>query len=114
MKVKVYWNLHKKVFSVMDAKTRRVIDHQNIVVLDKVSFKVSECGRKKVLKEKRKNVHAFVCGEIGNVQSIRDEMPREAFYNPYKTKTFVDKKTGKPLSEVSTAYMVNKKVYYWR
>ena len=63
-KVKIYWNLHKKMYSVMDAETRLVIAHKRTVHLDGVSFKVSEAGRQRVIASGKKNVHAFVCGTV--------------------------------------------------
>lgn len=96
MKVFVYYNLRKKVWSVKDVKTGLVIAHLNSVVIKDATFKVSEAGRQRVLKEKRKNVHAGVQGilaqeieadqwlldnENGRVDTTR--------YNPYKYKSFV-------------------------
>lgn len=66
MKVFVYFNLHKKVFSVraMEGENKgRVIAHTTTVELRDAVFKVSQAGRERVLKEKRKNVHAGVQGQ---------------------------------------------------
>jgi hypothetical protein len=87
-KVDVYWNLHKNVFSVRsrEGETRgRVIGHVHAFTLNDVEYVVSKAGREKVLRERRKNVHAFVRGcwaELdsehqftGNVWRVR--------YDPY-------------------------------
>lgn len=71
----VYFNLHKKVFSVKDVKTGRVIAHANTVKLQNAYPKVSEKGRQRVLKEQRKNVHAGIRGEL---EYYSDEMPEES------------------------------------
>lgn len=64
MRVRIYWNLTKKVWSVQDAKTRRVIGHATRVNVRDASFKVSQAGRERVLREGVKNVHAFVVGDL--------------------------------------------------
>ena len=61
-KVFVYYNLHQHMWSVKDIKTGRVICHQYEVQLYNATFKVSAAGRARVLKERRKNVHAGVQG----------------------------------------------------
>ena len=65
MRVFVYFNLHKKCFSIKaleGADKGRVIAHRDTVVLDGCKLLVSEAGRQRVLREKRKNVHAGVSG----------------------------------------------------
>ena len=58
-------------------------------------YLVGQAGREKVLREKRKNVHAGVSGYyVERVPGIPDKA-KEITYNPYKHKTFVDKKTGR-------------------
>lgn len=90
--VEVYFNLHKKIFSVRLVATRRVVLHTDSIILKDVTFKVSEAGRQRVLKEKRKNVHAWVRGsfvETGCDLALWPEGIRKVKYNPYKAKTFV-------------------------
>lgn len=67
MKVFVYFNLHRKLWSVkaLDGKARgKVIAHCERVIVRGASFKVSEAGRQRVLREGRKNVHAGIVGEL--------------------------------------------------
>ena len=100
-KVEVYWNLHKNCFSVRSCKTGRVIDHVNGINLRDVNYVVRQAGRRKVLKEKKKNVHAFVRGYIyDNLISLsKDTEIACATYNPYKYTSFIDKKYGKPIDK---------------
>ena len=62
-------------------------------------------GRARVLKEKQKNVHAYVVGKFHDVNFEQAQyMPRgykfaQAFYNPYKVETFVNYHNGTPLHE---------------
>ena len=94
MKVFVYYNLHKKCFSVkaLEGENKgRVIQHRNSVDLANVTFKVSEKGRQRVLKEKRKNVHAGVVGQL-LPPTVTSNKLTEVYYNPYIVDHFVNKK----------------------
>lgn len=102
MKVFVYFNLHRKCWSVkaLEGPSKgRVIRHTEDIILSNCTFKVSEAGRQRVLKERRKNVHAGVVGTILNpdalVGTICDIVP--VTYNPYKFSTFVTKPDDKPI-----------------
>jgi len=116
MKVKVYRNLHRKCFSIMDAKTRRVIEHRFHVVLKDAEFKISKAGQNRVRKEKKKNVHAFVIGEFVHKGEINfpDLQPREAFYNPYEVDTFIDVATTKPVEKAAMVLLAPGKIHYWK
>lgn len=87
-KVRVYFNLHRKCLSVQDAKSRRVIAHVPHISLINIRFKVSEAGRQRVLREKKKNVHAFVEGTVPHVNEF-SAYPDVVTYNPYKYDSFV-------------------------
>ena len=95
MIVKCYWNLHRKCWSVADVKTRKVIKHLQELSLFDCTFKVSEAGRQRVLRERRKNVHAFVIGRLS--EGRNQPGGRLVRYNPYETKTFMC--DGKPLAK---------------
>jgi hypothetical protein len=73
--VYVYFQWHKKLWSVRSRKTGRVLYHAAVVLLYDCEFKVSKAGRKRVLKEKRKNVHAGIAGELdwANNQCHQDD-----------------------------------------
>ena len=91
IKVALYFNLHKKVFSIkaMEGENKgRVIGHAANVFLRDCTFKVNEGGRQRVLKEKRKNVHAYV---IGTLMSTDEStiIGKPVYYNPYKVSSFV-------------------------
>lgn len=120
MKVDVYWNLHKKTFSVRNRQTGLVELHSDLVEVFDATFVVQPAGREKVLETGRKNVHAFVRGVLGGFIPENDVdywLPNEAKYNPFKRGTFVDAETGKPmLDEVELVLCVKQhgkgKVYY--
>ena len=118
-KVEVYWNLHKNCFSVRSCKTGRVIQHSDGLNLRDVKYVVRQAGRRKVLQERKKNVHAFVRGYIYENPLPLHERTQcgKATYSPYKYSSFVDKKYGKPLDESTHASLGidydGKPVIYW-
>lgn len=71
-KVRVYWNLHKKTWSVQDYKSGLVIDHQPTMVLEQAKFVVRKGGQERVRKEGKKNVHAFAVGLISTDQDMKN------------------------------------------
>ena len=86
-KVDIYLNLHNRLWSVKNRKTGRVIFHSDRVAVSDVTFIVQKSGRNRVLKEKQKNVHAFVRGTLCSVPDYITGS--EITYNPYKFSSFV-------------------------
>ena len=87
--VYVYKNLHKDCWSIKQhGLVKAHIPKDHAIGLWDCYFHVDVKGREKVLREKRKNVHAFVRGYISN--NCSPAVLDEIYYNPYKAKTFVD------------------------
>src|SRR5205085_2292095 len=115
MKVFVYFNLHKKCFSVKaleGANKGRVIAHTNELDLYDVEFKVSEAGRQRVLREQKKNVHAGVVGftdaELPFIPML--DRCKSVTYNPYKFASFVLKDTEEPVKEAAYARLCGRSI----
>lgn len=113
MKVFVYFNLHKKLFSIkaLDGINKgKVIAHLDNVQLSNVTFKVSAKGRQRVLKEKRKNVHAGVVGYLCTHDLI---LKNKVSYNPYKQDSFylVDSVTPIYTTDYSSLRVLDKIPY---
>ena len=118
-KHKVYFNLHKKCLSVQ--YKGKVIDHAKSICLKDVEFKVSQAGRARVLREKRKNVHAFVVGDVSlnrppmyYLRKYSDkytEFERRVTYNPYKYNSFVYSDTFEPVYKVKWAGVINRDIF---
>jgi len=88
--VRVYRNLHKKCVSVKQGGIVRC--HATKVVLHDCKFIVSEAGQKRVRKEGRKNVHAFIEGYVKPayiVNEMSDFGWEAVYYNPYETDHWV-------------------------
>ena len=83
-RVRVYYNLHKKCFSVQDYKTGLVTKHAYRLFLTNAMFVVRKSGNERVRSEGKKNVHAFVNGIVGNRSAkIDNEHCFVVRYNPY-------------------------------
>jgi hypothetical protein len=117
IKVFVYWNLHKNCWSIRDEKTKRVIHHRNEATLYDVTFKVSQAGRQRVLREGRKNVHAGAIGYLLNEANLipsPEIYHTKVTYNPYKYDSFINAGTKEPVSKAVFCKLgFNKEVFIW-
>jgi len=107
MRVEVYFNLHKHVFSVRQCSTGRVILHTDKVHIRDPQFVVRKSGRDRVLREGKKNVHAFVRGEITHFDDFDPDYLDYSLvsYNPYKHDTFVDVQDVTPVRTAKRAVL---------
>lgn len=102
MRVEVYYNLHKNLFSVRHKG--KVIMHTYDVQITNPTFVVRPSGRAKVLAEGRKNVHAFVRGDMSEeVLGLSNGIA--VTYNPYKYSCFVNKDTEEPVYQSKVAIL---------
>ena len=105
MRVEVYFNLHKKTFSVRSCRTGRVMIHTDEVHIENPEFVVHQAGRNRVLSEGRKNVHAFVRGDATYFGDTNRPTLDTLTYNPYKYASFVDRQTEEPVYKASRAWL---------
>ena len=111
MRVQVYRNLHNGLISIQDLSTGLVLGHADAIDLEEANFIVREAGRQQVIREQRKNVHAFVRGKVISIQNFQPYKGRslrvnrlsdlqdlqvsnmwtttKVSYNPYKAPHFV-------------------------
>ena len=90
-RVRVYFNLRTKMWSVQSrvrGERPFVLCHAKRVALKGCRPIISQAGRRRVLKEKRKNVHAYIEGFICR-PDWKHKPNRQITYNPYKYKSFV-------------------------
>ena len=114
IRVDVYYNLHKKTFSIRCKG--RVIAHRDRVTIKNPEYIVGEKGRQRVLNERSKNVHAFVRGTLMDNASLEHwidsfDMMNIAFkvkYNPYVHDTFVTAFDGEPIHKSEWAVLSKK------
>lgn len=111
MIVRVYKNLNNGLISIQCKETRLVMGHCRKISLEDATFLVNEAGRQRVLRDKRKNVHAYAEGRVistEGLQSFRNRSVATASltppvkgaikvkYNPYKYSSFVTE-SGNPV-----------------
>ena len=110
MKVRVYRNLNKDCLSVQEKTEKgwRVKRWVDSISLKNVTFKVYESGRNKVLKDKRKNVHAYIEGE-DTKQNF--QYNRIVSYNPNKYNHFYDVVTQSPVAKQNFAFVTTKGIF---
>ena len=103
LKVKVYWNLHKLCWSIQHKG--KVIRHAKSVLLRDCSLTVSIKGRERVLKEKKKNVHAFAAGILlGYDVDCPRGFNTHVTYNPYRFGHFYNKLNGDAVHSAPVIY----------
>ena len=124
-KIEVYRNLHKNCFSVRHkGKVVGYLHDSEQLALTNVKFVVQPAGRAKVLRENKKNVHAFVRGDyVGYENNLTNNLYFGEFkdldfyavsYNPYKSDKFVVKETGEPIESNSEALIRGGKVLLYQ
>ena len=61
-RIRAYYNLHRKCFSVQDYQSGLVSEHTYQLFVTNAMFVVRKSGNERVKQEGKKNVHAFVNG----------------------------------------------------
>lgn len=96
-RVRIYRNLNNGFYSVMGS-TGRVVCYirptDPPVTLCNSRFIVRPAGRRRVLEEKRKNVHAFIEGTLTMADKAPAEDAPQATYCPYRGDSFTVKGIG--------------------
>lgn len=114
---RIYRNLHRGNFSIQsyikEKGGYRVTDRVSTAILESCTFRIYESGRQKVIKEKRKNVHAYV--EFAVYRHIKGNVDisnlREIYYNPYEFDSFVYKDTLKKVDKISRVLAYENKLF---
>ena len=121
MRVETYYNLHKHCLSFREPGER--VSHARAMILNNVKFAVQPAGRAKVLTDKRKNVHAFVRGDMVWVAGLNDNLGdythstmerygyRKIRYNPYESDSFVAVDTEIPIKSATQVVIIGKDIY---
>ena len=129
MRYEAYYNLHKQCLSARPIGG--YVKHYQFLCMKDVKFAVQPAGRQKVLREQKKNVHAFVRGdlvtwsphrkegefyqpmdmEISAERFREDERYDEVTYNPYKYDSFVRKHNGEPIHEAPHTWVIGKHIF---
>jgi len=107
-----YRNLHKKCISVR--QNGIVKCHTSEILLEDATFIVNQKGRERVVREKAKNVHAFIkgrfvtedaCGDFSLERNVPQNGWKEAYYNPYKTDSWLGGDSMNKLEKAKFAWI---------
>lgn len=105
----VYRNLRNghnatPLYSIM--QNGRVIARRHRLLLADVTFRVREGGRQRVLREDRKNVHAFavgfIVGSCCGIDRYGKDLPVKVGYNPHNDKSFMAVVMNKWVKELAS------------
>lgn len=133
--VRVYKNLHRDCYSVLtkrrdcDDEPKRWLlynKHCRNLILTSCKFHVREGGRQRVIKQRKKNVHAYIEGELifygcnsklSSDEAIdfrrffaKENTKEKISYNPYEDPFFVDK-NGNPVYDEQMLYLNDEGVW---
>jgi hypothetical protein len=89
-RVKVYFNLQKDCLSVIDAETGLLYCHAHRIEIRNAKFRVQPAGRERVIREKRKNVHAYIVGDFHDIGEVSKERFREVDNELYEKYSICD------------------------
>ena len=122
MRVETYYNLHKKCLSYRPSGGK--VRHAHTLLLNNVTLAVQPAGRVKVRREGKKNVHAFIRGDVAFVRhTLADDcgdisyenMERQGYrritYNPYKFDSFVYADTHEPVRSAKQVAVLDKNIW---
>lgn len=89
-----------------------VINYVESGIIEDGRFQVSDAGRERCLREKKRNVHAFITSPTEPRPVERDALPpaprlAEVKYNPYRANTFINSKTGNVISAAKAIYLID-------
>ena len=107
MRVRVYRNLHKECFSIQHHTKGvgwRLLHHKKKLYLEDCKFIVQKGGRNRVLKEKQKNVHAYIEGNYFD-EPQEGSVYVSPYYNPYEFEHFVTFDDRRKLEKGENVYL---------
>lgn len=114
--VRVFKNWKHGCYTIMQDGRPKASARQ--VRLGEVEFRVRESGRQRMLRNRRRNVHAYAIGRL--LDFVHPEEARElegmagrgVFYDPYHFASFVDGETRAPVTFASAAQFDERGVVY--
>lgn len=115
-RVEVYRNLSFRdgiVYSIRDLQYGRVLGHATNILLSSCYFVVNQAGRERVIRERRKNVCAWIEGSFGILHMGDDEIFNDGVtvrFNPYNNKTFVQE-SGQHILTANVVYIDGRGVF---
>jgi hypothetical protein len=97
--VRVYWNFKHRCYSLFQAGA--VVGSAAEVMLDGARFVVRESGRRRMLEDGRKRIHAYVEGRLvdwthaDESRSLTAPEGEAVIYDPLRFASFVERHSGR-------------------
>lgn len=111
--VYIYRNLNKKGVWYSILQNGLVAAHCTSLKLINCIFLVNEVTRRKVLKYRKKLVHAYIKGTILEDYVYPPGDPCKVIYNPYEMDTFTNVYLDVPVKKSSTVILNKDGVWVW-
>jgi len=104
MRVRVWFNLHRRVWSIKEGS--EPVRHADYVRLVGVAFRVSEAARQRVLRERRRSVHAYALGVAAGPAAGPPAGAVRISYNPYRGRCFYRPDGGGDVAAAEEVYFL--------
>jgi hypothetical protein len=110
---RTYRNLNNGLMSIQQKVKNSwiVVGHLDNLVLKSTTFHVSEVSRQRVLKEGRKNVHAYGQGFLVGKALPKLPSVEPVFYCPFQQSYFSWQRTGERLDRADLLIIIDNQVY---
>lgn len=114
--VRVFKNWKHNCYGIMQNGLLKASAKQ--VRLTDVEFRVRESGRERMLRNGRRNIHAFAIGRLtdfvhpNEARNLEGMPGRSVYYNPYQFAAFVDQETQQPVISAEVAQFDEHGVIY--
>ena len=112
-KIRIYRNLNNGTMSIQQKidKSWKVTGHVTACVVKDVRFVISESGRQRVIRDGRKNVHAYGEGILLGEADDDIYAPYSLAYNPYTDASFLDRNSRRSIERCSFLVVRNNLVF---
>lgn len=109
--IRVYRNLTKKGKWYSVVQNRLTIAHSTAICIRNAKFVVNEKTRNRVLKNKRKEFHAYIEGIYATsgmgTTAKKNDLPAQIKYNPFLHESFIcDNLTEKPFKVTNAKFVI--------
>jgi hypothetical protein len=110
---RIYRNLGNGLMSLTQQIDKRwlLIGHTDNVALEYPKFQVSEAGRQRVIREGRKNVHAFAIGRLAFAERIDRADLKQIYYCPYTQPYFTWLGSNEPVTDAELLVVIDNRVF---
>jgi hypothetical protein len=113
LQTKIYRNLGNGLMSLTQQinKSWILVGHTDSVAIEYPKFYVSEAGRQRVLKDRRKNVHAWATGRLLPSTGLVLPSLKQVYYCPYTQPNFTWLDSKEPIASADLLVVIDNQVF---